>query len=95
MSERLLRHVREHPGRLLASVLVMLFVSLALFGASLYLSFSSRDQRAKDLHDANVANCRNINELRRQLYILLIDSGIARPTLAYRILPNENCEALP
>lgn len=80
-------HVRAHSGRLVATSFALFFLSMALLGFSLYENLSSA--RA-----SNATICRNVNELRRDLYITALDLKLD-PVLAMRFLPTQNCETLP
>lgn len=81
------QHTHAHPGRLAVSSLAFFLMSLALLGFSLYVNLSSA-------RSANATVCRNVNELRRDLYITAIDLKLD-PVLAQRFLPTKNCETLP
>lgn len=79
--------MRLHPGRVTATSLTVFLLSMALLGFSLYANLSQA-------HSANAQICRNVNELRRDIYVTAIDLGI-RPSEAQRFLPTKNCEMLP
>lgn len=94
MPERILKHVREHPGRLVGTALAMLMASLALLGFALYYNFSTNHKHVDQIHEATVANCVALNELRRQIYVASLDIGV-KQSVALRFLPHRDCEALP
>jgi len=81
------RHVRAHPIRLLVTTMVVIVASWVFAGYAIVSAFDAS-------HDATVATCRSLNELRRQLFVAAIDLG-AEPAVARRFLPSENCEDLP
>ena len=94
MPKRLLHHIQEHPTRLIATSAAMLFSSLALLGFALYYNFSTNHNHVDQRHEATVANCVALNELRRQIYTASLDLGI-KQSIALRFLPHRDCEALP
>lgn len=94
MPTSLLRHVREHPGRLLVTALAMLVASLALLGLALYTNIQANRKQANQAHAIAVANCVALNELRRQLYTASLDLGV-QEGIAARFLPHQDCEVLP
>jgi hypothetical protein len=82
-----LRHVHEHPLRLVSTSAAVLLISAAVLGYALVSSYDRARQ-------GRIENCRAVNELSRKIYVTLADLGIPQPERAkYR--PVHDCEALP
>lgn len=90
----LMHHVQEHPARLIATAIAVLLSSLALLGVALYANFAANKRESDRAHEAAVANCVAINELRRQIYIAALDLNLD-PIIAARFIPDQDCEVLP
>lgn len=83
----LTHHVREHPGRLVATALAVLLFSVALFG---YVLITSADAA----HRSRVEACIATNELSRKIYVTLADFGTPVHIRA-KFLPTRDCEDIP
>lgn len=83
----LIDHIHAHPVRLFATTLVVMFASLALAGIALNRTLDAQ-------HAANVAACRSVNELRREIYVAAADLGVPQ-AVRERFLPTVDCEDLP
>lgn len=88
MAERVIAHIKNHPWRVTATLSVLLAFSFGL------LTYAWID-RLDAARQGRIENCRNVNELRRQLFVYFIDTGLSQPSLAHRFLPNDNCEGIP
>lgn len=86
-SGRVLHHVREHPWRLVASLVVLLAISFSLLAWSFIRTID-------DAHQGRVENCRALNELYVKLYIAGSDLGWPTATRGM-FIPTQNCETLP
>jgi hypothetical protein len=87
MPTRLLRHVREHPFRMLVTSAAVLLLSSAVLGYALLES----QNRA---HAGRVENCRAVNELSRKIYVTLADFKVPAHERA-KFRPTMDCEAIP
>jgi len=83
----LLRHVHNHPWRLVATLSAILVVA---WGLALYAFTISVDSA----HQGRIDNCNSVNELSRKLYVTFSDLGFA-PENIRKFLPTENCEDIP
>lgn len=86
MVGRILRHIREHPWRLLATMATLVLISWAFAAWALFRTLDAA-------HIGRVENCRANNEVIIQLHLALTDAGY--PTIGDRFRPTTNCEELP
>jgi hypothetical protein len=87
MPRRLLRHVREHPFRLLVSSAAVLLLSSAVLGYALLES----QNRARA---GRIENCLAVNELSRKIYVTLADFKVPQHERA-KFKPAIDCESIP
>ena len=81
------RHVRNHPGRLATTAIVLLLVSLALLGFALNTTWDAARQ-------GRIDQCIAINELSRKIYVTLGDFHVPQHERA-KYLPSQDCESIP
>jgi hypothetical protein len=87
MPKRLLRHVREHPFRLLVSSAAVLLLSSAVLGYALLES----QNRARA---GRIENCLALNELSRKIYVTLADFKVPEHE-RQKFRPTMDCDSLP
>jgi hypothetical protein len=87
MPQRILKHVRAHPFRLLVTSAAVLLLSSAVLGYALLES----QNRARA---GRVENCLALNELSRKIYVTLADFEVPMHERA-KFKPTMDCDSLP
>lgn len=84
---RVAHHIRSHPYRLAATVLVISGIAWGLAIWALVATFDAG-------HRGRVDNCVAINELSRKIYVTLYDAGLERHEIR-KFIPSQHCEDIP
>jgi hypothetical protein len=87
MPQRILKHVRAHPFRLLVTSAAVLLLSAAVLGYALLES----QNRARA---GRVENCLAVNELSRKIYVTLADFEVPMHERS-KFKPTTDCESIP
>lgn len=80
-------HIRAHPGRLVATAMVLMLGSFFLLGFALNTTWDAARQ-------SRVNQCIAVNELSRKIYVTLGDFGVPLHERA-KFLPTQDCESIP
>jgi hypothetical protein len=86
MLRTLLRHVHEHPYRLIVTLGVFVILSWGVAGFAIIHTFQVQ-------HQGRVENCLAIDELNRELRLAWADAGYF--VISERFEDTRNCEGLP